>query len=149
MTRQHVLKLEVATFKADFKSLTWITPICKLIWSKFSSDTHHTSQKKKLCCLYFFKAAIVWNIWNFSSSGMTSITNLLKIHTYSSYLQIASHNIYKDFPYSCYVFEMQWGYHFMCNCPRMPCFYKFYGEIIVTVWYVAFWAVEFKIISAS
>lgn len=140
MTRQDALKLEAATFKADFQNLTWIRTMCKLIWSKFSSDTYQTppKKKKKLCCLYFFKAAVVWNIWNFSSSAMTSLTTLvLKIHRYSSYLQHANHSTYKDFPYSCCVSEMQWDY-FMHNCPRIPCFYRLYGDIIVTVWYVAF-----------
>lgn len=42
--------------------------ICKLIWFKFSSDTHHTPPKKS-CCLYFFKPAVVWNIWNFFSAS--------------------------------------------------------------------------------
>jgi len=62
MARQHVLKLEAATFKVDFKSLTCIRTVCKLIWSKLCSDLHKPSKKKKLCCLYFFKVAIVQNM---------------------------------------------------------------------------------------
>lgn len=109
------------------------------------AQTPITSLKKKSCCLYFFKPAIVWNIWDFFQH-LTSITNLLKIRIYS--LQKHIHSNYKDFSYSR-VSEMQRGYYITCICPKMPCFYRSYGEIIIRVWYVAFWAVEFKIFCVS